>query len=396
MERLDIGIVGGSISGTAAAGALLEHGHRVRIFERSSAELEDRGLGIAMDPRVSARLGDDSGVAIDHRLVVDREGVVRWRRPIGKRTFRWSVVHRAVAQPLPGGMVETGSEVVEVGGDEHHAWIQLRSGERCGFDLVVGADGIGSRVRSAVDPRFVPEYLGYVAIRGLVPAAAVASRGGGVLEELVEGAMVNGYLDRSHVAAYPIRAADGTLHVNWMWYRNVEDRDLEAFMTDIGGKAHRWSVPPDAVPEDRVRGIRRDAAVEMSSELAAIVEATESLSMQAIHGGSASRRVVGRFALVGDAARVAIPHVGAGTSLAIMDAWTLADAIEGSKEGLPDRLGEWDAARRAETSGVMDFGRDLGRYLQFDGADWTTWTEEDFDRWWTGLLGGRRMYFESS
>ena len=91
-----------------------------------------------------------------------------------------------------------------------------------------------------------------------------------------------------------------------------------------------------------------------------------------------------------------IPHVGAGTSLAIMDAWTLADAIEGSKEGLPDRLGEWDAARRAETSGVMDFGRDLGRYLQFDGADWTTWTEEDFDRWWTGLLGGRRMYFESS
>ena len=44
----------------------------------------------------------------------------------------------------------------------------------------------------------------------------------------------------------------------------------------------------------------------------------------------------------------------------------------------------------------MDFGRDLGRYLQFDGADWTTWTEEDFDRWWTGLLGGRRMYFESS
>lgn len=400
MRHLDIGIVGGSISGVAAAGAMVDRGHRVRVFERSRAELEDRGLGIAMDPLVLAEIGEDLGVPINHRVVFDRDGVVRWRSPLAKRTVRWGAVHRTLAARLPNDVVETGAEVVRVEGrrqgDADRPWLEVASGDRLHFDLVIGADGIGSRVRDAVEPDFEPAYLGYVAIRGLVEIDEIPPEGEPVLEQLRDGAMVNGYLARSHLVAYPIEGSDGRRHVNWMWYRNVPVEDLHDFMTDGSGRTHRWSLPPGAMTRSRIEKSRDDAATAMPSSQAAIVNATTSLSVQAIFGGSTTRRVVDRLALVGDAARLAIPHVGAGTSLAISDAEQLAEAIEGDEETLDRRLARWDEARRTATDEVMDFGRDLGRFLQFSGTDWRTWTGPDFDAWWAELRRGRRMYFESS
>ncbi|MEE2971552.1 MAG: FAD-dependent monooxygenase, partial [Planctomycetota bacterium] len=147
---------------------------------------------------------------------------------------------------------------------------------------------------------------------------------------------------------------------------------------------------------ERRETTRAESASAMPASLAAIVAATSSLSVQAIFGGSTHRRVVDRLVLVGDAACLAIPHVGAGTSLAISDARRLAEAIEGDLGTLDRRLERWDEARRTATGEVMDVGRELGRFLQLSGTGWTLWTESDFDGWWTRLRGDRRMYFESS
>ena len=100
--------------------------------------------------------------------------------------------------------------------------------------------------------------------------------------------------------------------------------------------------------------------------------------------------------MIGDAARIAIPHVGAGTSMAIVDARSLAEAVDATGDSLDRRLDRWTGTRQRETGEAMAFGRDLGRYLQFSGTDWTRWSSGDFDRWWSELLAGRRLYFESS
>ena len=394
--KMDIGIVGGSIAGTALADRLLPAGHRVTVLERSSSDLDDRGLGIAMDPAVARTLGEDFGIPITRRTVLDRNGVVRWQRSLAKRTVRWSAVHHALASRVPHEVVEHGTTVHRVGSEQDRAWVETNQGIRRDFDLVVGADGIGSQVRNVVDPGFDPEYLGYVAIRGLVSIDRLPVEASPILDTLVDGSMLNSYLDRSHVVAYPIESPSGEILVNWMWYRNTTAEQLDDLLETGGGETRRWSLPPGGIPQEHLRTIRREATESMADSMSSILLASDSWSLQAIHGGIASGGSSDRLILIGDAARIAIPHVGAGTSLAITDARTLAEAIDGVGDDFEERLARWAVVRRGETEQTMAFGRDLGRFLQFSGTDWTTWSSEDFDRWWTELLAGRRLYFESS
>ena len=83
----------------------------------------------------------------------------------------------------------------------------------------------------------------------------------------------------------------------------------------------------------------------MPESVSSIIAATTLCSVQAIHAGSASTIHSTGLLLIGDAARIGIPHIGAGTSKAIEDARTLANAI-------------------------------------------------DFDRWWDRLIGTRSVYFD--
>ena len=393
---MNIGIVGGSIAGTALGDRLLQSGHRVEILERSASDLEDRGLGIAMDPSVAGTLGVDFGIPIHQRVVFDRTGVVRWRQALSKRTVRWSAVHEVLASALPEGIVDRGTNVLEVGVEDDLAWVRTDSGNRQEFDLVVGADGIGSRVREAVDPDFKPEFLGYVAIRGLIPVEALPPEAGPVREAMLDGSMVNGYLDRSHVVAYPIQSPAGDVLINWMWYRNTTMEDLDDLLGTGEPTVHRWSLPPGGIPAAHLETFRREVSESMPASMSSILQSSDSWSLQAIHGGIASRAVSGRLVLIGDANRIAIPHVGAGTSMAIIDARSLAAAIDGSDDELDRRLDRWAEVRRGETGDAISFGRDLGRFLQYSGTEWTAWTPEDYDRWWARLRDGRRLYFEPS
>ncbi len=47
-RNLNIAIVGGSITGCAAATELHRRGHAVTVLERSGEELKDRGAGIGI------------------------------------------------------------------------------------------------------------------------------------------------------------------------------------------------------------------------------------------------------------------------------------------------------------------------------------------------------------
>ncbi|MFY0512225.1 hypothetical protein ACOMD4_17830 [Streptomyces anulatus] len=53
---LRIGVIGGSIAGCAAAVAGSRAGADVTVYERSEAELQDRGFGIVIPPQLHAEL----------------------------------------------------------------------------------------------------------------------------------------------------------------------------------------------------------------------------------------------------------------------------------------------------------------------------------------------------
>jgi 2-polyprenyl-6-methoxyphenol hydroxylase-like FAD-dependent oxidoreductase len=78
---------------------------------------------------------------------------------------------------------------------------------------------------------------------------------------------------------------------------------------------------------------------------------------------------VGRVALLGDAAFIARPHVGAGVSKAALDALALAQALDSAGD-VAAALAAYDAERRPEGLRALRQGQELGACIAAgDAAD---------------------------
>ena len=161
-------VVGAGIGGLAAARALAATGWSVEVFERAEG-LPDSGTALGMWPEAMA--------ALDRLSLGDRvrqEGVrqqgAAFLRPDGVPFARVSprepaylisrpALHRALFDGALEGAVHWGAGVSD-------------PAELPEADLVVGADGINSRLRGAVAARTADvRPLGTVAFRGTVPGA---------------------------------------------------------------------------------------------------------------------------------------------------------------------------------------------------------------------------------
>src|SRR5205807_1900715 len=83
---------------------------------------------------------------------------------------------------------------------------------------------------------------------------------------------------------------------------------------------------------------------------------------QPIYDLASPRIAFGRVALLGDAAFVARPHVGAGVTKAALDAACLADAIVRCGD-LDAALAHYDVERRGFGDWIVARSRDLGKYI---------------------------------
>ena len=250
------------------------------------------------------------------------------------------------------------------------------------FDLVVGADGIGSTAREAVAPDTDTTYAGYVAWRGTVlerdlsPASA----------EVFADAMVYQVLDRSHVLVYAIpgpgdSAQPGCRALNFVWYRNARDGDYDELMTDRHGAHRPATMPPGLVQQRFVRELHADADAQLAPQLAELVRACDEPFIQAIFDMAAPQLRCGRAILIGDAAAALRPHVAAGTAKACADGWALRDFLAGAAD-LDDALAGWEAQQLALARRIAAKSRAMGEASQTAG----TMVPGDPD-WRFGLFG---------
>ena len=192
---LNIAVVGAGIGGLTAAVALRQAGLDVDVYEQAP-ELTEVGGGINMGPnaaRILYRLGLGEGL--------DREAV----RPVGTHQRRWQdgrtlqqaplnprceelygaphlTVHRAdllsiIAAGFPAERVHLGHRLVDFADDGHGIEARFENGARVTADLLVGADGIHSTVRTILLGEAAPRFAGCVAYRGLVPVERIADLG---------------------------------------------------------------------------------------------------------------------------------------------------------------------------------------------------------------------------
>ena len=367
-------VIGGSMAGLFSALLLRQAGWDVHVHERIGSELAGRGAGIVTHPElfdILDRLGIDRnaarvGVGVSGRRVFDRDGSIAGELALPQILTSWGHLYSLLRNALPDENYHHGRNLERI--DEEGATVvaHFSDGTSAEADLLVGADGIFSTVRTQLAPDVVPQYVGYVAWRGLVDEAD--------LPQSTREALCNHFAfslpDGEQMLGYPVAGrnesmADGHRRFNFVWYRPAAaDGALKELLTDIDGRSHPLSIPPDKIRPEVIKALRKDARRLLSPQFAQVVEKTSQPFIQAIQDLETPRMVLGRRTVIlGDAAFVARPHVGAGVTKAAGDAWALSEALE--THGSADRaLQSFEQKRLPVGRAIIARARHLGAYLQ--------------------------------
>ncbi len=344
-NSLRVAVVGAGIGGLAVASGLQRAGAEVIVLEQAarflprgsgltlfsngfaalrSLGLEERVREIVADGPPSVPYGSRS--ADGTRLAVFSPTTVADLRVVDRTDL-----HRALLRDLAPDTVRPG---IRVEGLSRETLDLGPSGLLEDWHVLVGADGIRSRVRGshAGDPGAA--YCGYGAWRGITDAPVALPDGG---ETLGRGQRF-GYV--------PLR--DGRVY--WFAVRPAADDDLP----EPGELLERYGDWHDPIP--------------------ALLAATdpERIGYQPIERLAHPLRTYSRgpATLVGDAAHAMPPTLGQGANLALEDAAVLVSLLrpiarDHDPRDIPTKLAAYDKARRPRTQSIARQAHLLGAALQW-------------------------------
>jgi 2-polyprenyl-6-methoxyphenol hydroxylase-like FAD-dependent oxidoreductase len=364
-------VIGGSMSGLLCGLLLRRAGWRVDIYERVETELSGRGAGIIAQPELIARLkslgleADDLGVHIASRKIFNVHGVTTRTYDCAQVATAWERVYRLLRDAFPAEHYHRGRGLSGLSQDAAGVTAHFAAGESVRADLLVGADGIRSTVRQQVLPQAVPLYAGYSAWRALIAESAFPKD---VHAELFEF-MSFGLPPGEQFLGYPVAGPDNDLRpghrrFNVIWYRPAnEATKLQWLLTDESGHTHTISIPPPLIKREAIAEMRADAERLLAPQFRQVVRLIGEPILQPIYDLLSPHMAFGRVAILGDAAFVARPHVGAGVAKAADDAGALVDALRGESD-VPAALKRFETARLPVNDRIIQYARHLGAYLQ--------------------------------
>jgi 2-polyprenyl-6-methoxyphenol hydroxylase-like FAD-dependent oxidoreductase len=262
---------------------------------------------------------------------------------------------------VPDAAYVQGAELSAVEVGQRGVTASFADGRRADADLLIGADGVRSTVRALFAGDVSPSYAGYVAWRGLLDEATVPAD---MFDRfsfcLPPGEQMLGY----PVAGEGNDLRPGHRRYNFVWYRPAdEDHALPHLLTDTRGHTHSVSIPPPLIRSEITAAMRRDARQTLAPAFADIVTATVQPFLQPIFDLELPQIAWSRVALLGDAAFVVRPHVGAGVTKAAEDAASLATALAETSD-LQAALDRYQAERWPAGRRLVRRGRHLGAYMQ--------------------------------
>ncbi|RKE17299.1 2-polyprenyl-6-methoxyphenol hydroxylase-like FAD-dependent oxidoreductase [Streptomyces sp. TLI_171] len=340
-RSLRVLVAGGGVAGQALAFWLARGGHRVTVVERfpalraTGAQVDLRGQGIEAVRRmglldaVRDRLVDEKGVAFVDARGRARATIMANTSGQGRQTLtsEYEIMRGDLIRILHEA---TGPDVEHVFGrsvdgfeqDGHQVVAHFSDGSSGEFDLLVSADGQGSRIRRALLPEDLDPYW-RVGI---------------------------------HMAY-------------WFVPRTASDTDVrDTYMVPGGRQIMRRSHNPT---ETQVYFVLREESAEASAIHRQPVERQQEFWADRFRdAGWQTRRFVdgmrtspffysqevvqvrtdtwseGRVVLAGDAAHCASPYSGMGVSGGLVGAYVLADALNRHPGDLPTALARYDSALR--------------------------------------------------
>lgn len=356
---LRVGVVGAGTSGAAAALLLQRQGHNVTLFERaSSARLDGCGVQLrggpvdALEtaaPDVAAALDKASQSARSFVFKNMKGKTIRVAEPeVGKdggRTsmFIWrpDVLANFLGPFLEeGGVLKTRFEANRVVEREGEVEVVFENGEVWQGDLVLGADGIRSRVAQFVDAERNYHYLGDMVWRGTVKDDDFVKDGQFFVYSRINGIYAN---------AFDLGENDaGESWTHWGVFKEGA----------LPSEEERKVPKRETIPKDVLDGVPPD--------FREIVDATESNAI--VQGWSFDidplrTYVKGRVALLGDAAHAMCSTQAWGMGSGIDDAVALANFVS-EGQSLQDALRLYEEDRFAITQGYQKDSRALSEWAR--------------------------------
>lgn len=342
-----IAICGAGLGGLTAALALRQRGFDVVVYEQAE-QLQEVGAGLQLSAnavRVLADLGLEERL-LDLASMAEGKQVRLWNSgdawklfdlgplSLERYGYPYLLMHRAdlhsilvgeLGSSAPGAL-KLGHRLVGLDQDDRGVTLQFSDGSTDVADVVVGADGVHSVVRSALFGEVAPEFSGCVAWRGVIRAK-------GLPPHLRDPIGTNWIGPNGHVIQYPLRRGE---LINFVGIVERDDWQVESWNT---------------------AGTSAECLQDFAGwhpDIATLIKAIDTPMKWALMLRPAlSQWSRGQVTLLGDACHPTLPFLAQGACMAIEDGLVLGRALA-AHEDIGTALAAYEAARVSRTSAVVD------------------------------------------